>query len=170
VTESEPEPPAVLGSVLEGTGIDDPSARVALLKIDAAPRWLQSGGTLVIDLPKRLVCASCEGGGCSRCDNSGGYRLADDSARPPLRINMASSRADGMRVRVASKELDEVDVVVVQISSREPPSRFVRHEPCSPILLRPAPTPSMSATGIIATVIALTAMLITIAIALLMRS
>jgi hypothetical protein len=168
-SETEAEKPAVLGSVLSRTRLDDPSSRIGLLKIDVSPRWLTSGGTLVIDLPKRVTCATCDGGGCSRCSNSGGFRIAEEHRQTPVRVEMAASSLDSMRIRVPLQGREDVDLLLLEIASKEVPSALVRYVPRrTEIVRRPAPARTVSPTGIISTVVALTALMITIVLALIM--
>jgi hypothetical protein len=168
--ETEPEPAAVLGSVLEGARLDDPSLRVALLKVDVKPAWLASGGALFVDLPRRLSCAACEGGGCSRCKNSGGFRLADAQDRAPLRVEIAKTNRDVMRIRVPLDDDDDVDVVLLELASTDAPSSFVRYQGRHAQIARAAPSANITPVGIISTAIGLFALVLTIVLALLMRS
>jgi hypothetical protein len=164
------QPPAVLGSVLGSVRLDDDSLRVARLKIDLRDSWLVSGGTLFIDLPRRLSCAACEGGGCSRCKNAGGYRLSNEAERTPLRLEIQRTEREAMRIRVPLAGNDDVDVVLVEIARGEPPSAFVRYEGRRAQIVRTAPASSITPVGIISTVIGLVALILTIILALVMRS
>jgi len=168
--ETEGEPPATLGSVLDGSRLDDASARMASLKIDVKPRWLAAGGALFIDLPRRLTCATCDGGGCSRCKNSGGYRLTDSEERSPLRIEIAGTEREAMRIRAPLGESLGVDGILLEIVSAESPSSFVRYQGKRVQIMRPAPAASVTPVGIISTVVGLFALILTIVLALVMRS
>jgi hypothetical protein len=41
---------------------------------------LKQGVEVELDLPRHLVCAACEGGGCDACDRSGGVTLRERGA------------------------------------------------------------------------------------------
>ncbi len=47
----------------------------ALHRIRVPEAWLQAGATIEVELPRNLTCASCEGGGCDKCDRSGAVSL-----------------------------------------------------------------------------------------------
>jgi hypothetical protein len=41
------------------------------LSLRIRPDWLTNGSTIEFDLPRHLVCARCDGGGCDVCGGSG---------------------------------------------------------------------------------------------------
>jgi hypothetical protein len=41
---------------------------------------LKQGALVALDLPRHLVCAACDGGGCDTCDRSGGVTLRERGA------------------------------------------------------------------------------------------
>ena len=75
-----------------------------------------------------------------------------------------------MRIRVPLDAAEGVDVVLLEISPAETPSPFVRYQGRRAQMVRAAPAPSITPVGIISTVIGLFALLITILLALVMRS
>lgn len=107
-------PAGALGRVLDPGALEGPDVRTASLPITvSAP--LVRGSILHVRAPKRLVCATCDGGGCSRCNNSGAFRVAPNA---PITVPIASEIALPTRIRVAaSRELGAgVDVVVLAIA------------------------------------------------------
>lgn len=44
--------------------------------------WLERGEHIELELPRNLTCASCEGGGCDRCQRSGAVTLRDRTQAP----------------------------------------------------------------------------------------
>lgn len=44
--------------------------------------WLERGATIECELPRRLPCATCSGGGCDVCARSGAFVLYDKGAEP----------------------------------------------------------------------------------------
>jgi hypothetical protein len=54
--------------------------------------WLKQGVLVELDLPRHLVCAACDGGGCDTCDRSGGVTLRDRGA-PADVLELALPRA-----------------------------------------------------------------------------
>ncbi|HEX2736193.1 MAG TPA: hypothetical protein VHM70_31545 [Polyangiaceae bacterium] len=54
-------------------------------RIRLARQWLNSGAQLDIALPRRVRCASCDGGGCDRCSRSGAFTLCGQD-EPALHV------------------------------------------------------------------------------------
>jgi hypothetical protein len=54
--------------------------------------WLKQGALVELDLPRHLVCAACDGGGCDTCDRSGGVTLRERGA-PADVLEVALPRA-----------------------------------------------------------------------------
>jgi hypothetical protein len=72
----------VLGRVkglLEAQRGADVSLRVAV-----PWQWLSEGRTIEVELPRNLVCASCAGGGCSVCGNSGAISVRGRGELPEI--------------------------------------------------------------------------------------
>lgn len=52
--------------------------------------WLVRGESIVVQLPRRLSCARCEGGGCDACERRGALSLREAAEAPTsLSINLA---------------------------------------------------------------------------------
>ncbi len=100
--------------------------------------WLETGGTLVVTLPKRVRCAACDGGGCGLCGNRGAFRMADGAE--PLRIALGGgvARPTRLRVTVPESEDRELELLLLDLGPAEVPSPFVRFED-----LRLAPVPAI---------------------------
>jgi hypothetical protein len=45
------------------------------LRVNVPAEWLNRGRTIEVELPRNLVCARCQGGGCSTCNQSGAITL-----------------------------------------------------------------------------------------------
>jgi len=45
---------------------------------------MRQGGVVELELPRHLVCASCEGGGCDTCERSGAVTLRERGAQPDV--------------------------------------------------------------------------------------
>lgn len=54
---------------------DRPRGPDAVLELPVPEDWLSAGATVEIELPRNLVCAVCEGGGCDTCGRSGAVTL-----------------------------------------------------------------------------------------------
>ncbi len=92
----------------------------ASIRVPAA--WLAHGDTIEFVVPARLSCARCEGGGCDRCDRSGGLRLDGDETARRVRL-VLPKRTDPSTfvVRMVRPLGDEValEQLVVEIGTGE---------------------------------------------------
>ncbi len=125
--------------MLEKGALEGPEIRTGLLAVTVGYA-LARGAVLHVRAPKRLPCASCEGGGCSRCGNSGAFRVEPSA---PLVVPIATEITLPARIRVAAqRELGgNIDVVVLAIGSDGPPSdnAWVTAPVATPLVVR-APT------------------------------
>jgi hypothetical protein len=64
----------VLGKVATGAHSVPRGADVKH-RIKVRRDWLESGLVVDVELPRNLVCAGCDGGGCDACDRSGAITL-----------------------------------------------------------------------------------------------
>jgi hypothetical protein len=69
----------VLGRVV-ASDLGRPRGPDATHRIRVPRAWLKQGMEVSLDLPRHLVCAACDGGGCDTCDRSGGVTLRDRGA------------------------------------------------------------------------------------------
>lgn len=129
----------MLGRVLEKEALEGPEIRAALLAVTVEGP-LERGAVLHVRAPKRLPCASCEGGGCSRCGNSGAFKIEPTA---PLVVPVSTDIALPARIRLtAGRELGEgIDVVVLAIGSEGPPSDNAWITPPAPVRVAPHTAP-----------------------------
>ena len=73
--------------------------------------WLREGARLEVDLPTRLRCDLCDGGGCDACERSGGYRLP--KPRAPLAITLPRVTDDAFALRVTNPVADASPTLLV---------------------------------------------------------
>lgn len=57
--------------------LDRPRGADGAFSITVPAAWLEQGSKLLVRIPKKLVCAACEGGGCDICGRSGALVLSD---------------------------------------------------------------------------------------------
>ena len=55
--------------------------------------WLDEGATIELELPRRVACAACRGGGCDACGRSGAVVLRGED-EPPERLPIALPRRE----------------------------------------------------------------------------
>jgi hypothetical protein len=93
-----PIAPTELGRIVDREAHDAATGARALYRVDVPPAWLEEGGTLELEVPKRLPCARCEGGGCEGCANAGALRVGDGPRT--VEITLARGPAGPKRVRL----------------------------------------------------------------------
>lgn len=94
----------VLGRVV-ATDLAAPRGPDAVHRIRVPKALLKRGGVVELDLPRHLVCASCEGGGCDTCHRSGAVTLRERGA-PPDVVSVTLPRttsADGFVIRLPER-------------------------------------------------------------------
>ncbi|HSC87649.1 MAG TPA: hypothetical protein VLC09_10280 [Polyangiaceae bacterium] len=68
----------------------------AELRVSMPPPWFGAGSTLRVEVPRRLPCATCHGGGCDRCERSGGVVTATGEGElEPLELVMPARVEQG---------------------------------------------------------------------------
>jgi len=79
---------------------DGPRGPDALCEISVPAGWFAQGQRIQVDVPARLACASCEGGGCDACGRSGALDVP--KAEELLEVTLpATSEGGALRVRLA---------------------------------------------------------------------
>jgi len=73
----------VLGRVV-ASHLACPRGPDASHRIRVPREWLARGAVIELELPRHLVCAACDGGGCDACERSGGVTLRDRGAPADL--------------------------------------------------------------------------------------
>jgi hypothetical protein len=69
------------------------------LRVPAA--WLRRGAAIEFDLPRRLSCAACKGGGCDICSRSGAFALHEKGQlQPPVVVYLTAAEPDARAVRL----------------------------------------------------------------------
>jgi hypothetical protein len=88
--------------------------------------WLREGARLEVDLPAKLRCDHCDGGGCDACDRSGAYRLPDD--RRPIAITLPRVTDNELAIRVTNPFGDrEPALLIVRVAAGSEASSGVRY-------------------------------------------
>jgi hypothetical protein len=64
----------VLGRVTSEAGVS-PRGPDVLHRIRIARAWLTDGAVVEFEVPRNVMCAACEGGGCDKCERSGAFSL-----------------------------------------------------------------------------------------------
>jgi len=82
------------------------------MRIEVLEAW--AGASVRIAVPRQLVCASCEGGGCDRCQRSGALRPPPDGS---LSLRLPRALGEGVVVRVADPfgPNGTVDLLLIEV-------------------------------------------------------
>lgn len=111
----------------------------ASFEIAVLSSW--AGRTCEVDVPRRLACAPCEGGGCDACERRGAYRLEDGDAERRVGVKLPSVLAARTRIRIGQPfGVDSVvGVLLLDVVIGDEPSAscVVVPEPEQPIVRAP---------------------------------
>lgn len=78
--------------------VDGPRGPDVDCEITVPAEWFTEGCRIEIDVPSRLACASCAGGGCDACGRSGAFDVP--RAEAPLELTLPHVDAAQSRLRV----------------------------------------------------------------------
>lgn len=83
------------------------------------------GEAVTLILPRRVVCARCDGGGCDSCGRSGAIRLDDDDAARTTHFVVPSGGDARFRVRLVRPLGDDagLEQLTVEVRLRPGPAR-----------------------------------------------
>lgn len=104
--------------MIDRDGLDgDPGPRVRV-RIGVPRAWGEVGATVIVEAPRRVACARCDGGGCDGCGRSGVVRLAEEPASRTFRLALPTSLGEGAIVRLARPFGEGSDVAQVHCEIR----------------------------------------------------
>jgi hypothetical protein len=117
--------------VLDPSALDarakEPRGRASIVVPTA---WLREGARLELELPKRLRCDLCDGGGCDACASSGAYRLEIDAAKAMVSLTLPRVTDDHLALRITNPVATTEGapkLLVVHVAAGEAPSPGVRY-------------------------------------------
>ncbi len=100
-----------------------------LLELSAPADWLRQGERLSVQVPRRLTCARCEGGGCDVCKRRGAFTLREpDEEADVIQLTLSQDVGDArLQIRVPDHgapgaEGEAPGQLVVSLSVAEVPS------------------------------------------------
>lgn len=89
-----------MGQILGKITVDEPEGPRGpdlMHRIDVPGAWFEEGAGIEIDMPRRLACARCEGGGCDVCGRAGAFVLRDpDEAPEKLQVTLPRAPENGV--------------------------------------------------------------------------
>ena len=66
--------------------------------------WLKQGALVALELPRHLICAACDGGGCDTCERSGGVTLRDRGEPPDLvEVTLPGEQQEAFVIRLPGR-------------------------------------------------------------------
>ncbi len=71
----------VLGKIT-APELEGPSGPDVSHRIEVPEAWFEEGVMVAVELPQRLACARCEGGGCDACGRSGAVAVWSNDEEP----------------------------------------------------------------------------------------
>jgi hypothetical protein len=87
--------------------MDVPRGPDVVHRIRVPRAWLEAGEVVEFELPRNLVCAACDGGGCDICERAGAIALRGRNELPellsvtlPARKTENASDARGVVIRI----------------------------------------------------------------------
>jgi hypothetical protein len=86
--------------VTDPTALDTEEGARAFFSVELPQSWLDDGAEVELLLPKRLVCARCEGGGCDACGRSGALRAPEEEEQRKVRVHLPHGVSQGTRIRL----------------------------------------------------------------------
>lgn len=148
--------PTALGRVLDPGALDADEGPRGRLSIELPVAWLEGGVEVDVEVPLRLTCARCDGGGCDGCGKSGALRLADLPSRT-VRVALPRGAGEGVALRLARPLGDEAGLDQLLLEIRPGP---VASEGCAIVprrggFLRPGRSAAVPWALVVATIVAL---------------
>lgn len=93
----------VLGRVVAGD-LERPRGPDANHRVRVARTWLERGAVIELELPRNLVCATCDGGGCDSCERSGAVTLRGRGEPADLlRVTLPGEQSEAFVIRLPER-------------------------------------------------------------------
>lgn len=97
-----------------------PRGRVSIV---VPQTWLREGSRLAVDVPKRVRCDLCDGGGCDACARSGAYVVEPTT----VEVTLPRVTDDALALRLTNAFADrEPALLLVRVAAGIEPSPGVR--------------------------------------------
>src|SRR3954447_11244320 len=93
----------VLGRVVAGD-LERPRGPDANHRVRVPRTWLERGALVELELPRNLVCAACDGGGCDVCERSGAATLRGRGNPADLRrVTLRGAQSEPFVIRLPER-------------------------------------------------------------------
>ena len=112
--------------LLDPSALDQKKGPRGAVSIVVPRNWLREGARLEIELPGKLRCDICGGGGCDPCARSGAYARPDDVSAT-IAITLPKVLDDVVSIRISNPFADRPpSLLVVRVAAASTPSPAVK--------------------------------------------
>lgn len=117
-----------LGKLLDKEALESCEGGRAKARISVPPSWCDESALVELSLPRTLVCARCEGGGCDGCHRSGALRGPKSDAARRVRVRLPQNLGDGVAMRLADPfgRDEAIAQIWIEVRPAAEPSPMVR--------------------------------------------
>jgi hypothetical protein len=117
-----------LGKLLDRDALDGDGGARAKVKIEVPAAWAAGAALVEVSVPRTLVCARCEGGGCDGCGRSGALRGPAEAAARVVRVRLPAALGDGVAMRIAEPfgRAETITQLWIEVRPALAPSASVR--------------------------------------------
>src|SRR5207248_7063563 len=91
--------------LLDPDALDEKREPRGRASIVVPQKWMREGARLEVELPAKVRCDLCDGGGCDACGRSGAYVLPEK--RAPIAVTLPRTSDDVFALRVTHPFADE---------------------------------------------------------------
>lgn len=114
-----------LGRVVDRDELERASGAWIRVDVGVPPAWALDGASVQIEVPARVPCARCDGGGCDGCGRSGAIRLSSEPRDRTFELTLPSSLEREVTVRITKPFGDEsaIGLVFCALRPSEAPLR-----------------------------------------------
>lgn len=119
---------SALGKLLDKEALESCDGARAKARISVPAAWCDDSALVEVTLPRTLVCARCEGGGCDGCNRSGALRGPASEASRRVRVRLPQNLGDGVAMRVADPfgRDGAIAQIWIEVRPADAPSAIVR--------------------------------------------
>jgi hypothetical protein len=124
--------------------VDGPRGPDVECEITVPADWFMEGRRIEVDLPSRLACASCAGGGCDACGRRGAFDVPKADVPLELTLPLAEGSPARFRVRIPGLGAPAADPelarghLILSVRVGDLPSRGVQAMPKQTMLTAPS--------------------------------
>lgn len=116
-----------LARLVDRAALDASEGPRARHRVTVPRAWLEEGRGIEVDVPARLGCARCDGGGCDSCGRSGALRGPDDASLRRLVLRLpGGDQAVAFRLPRPFGDGVDPELLLLEVVPGDAPSADVR--------------------------------------------